>query len=102
MEIFSHTFINAHIIGCSPVEKIVLDADSKLVCFEFVLYTTGSTHRFRSDAFNEQTTSPNFTEAIAEIPGNIEKISKASTWREAAENYINFIESINPTNYDQQ
>lgn len=98
MEIFNHTFVNAHIIGCSPVKKIgVFDKGpigGDKHYYQLDLYTTGGLHQFKSEIFNycnegqcsdEQKNSHNI---------------KVNIWKEAADRYINFIESLNPSDYN--
>ena len=100
MEIFSHTFVNAHIIGCSPVQKIFMEGSDKNYYYKFDLYTTGGMHSFKSDFFYQQETSDDFTEALSKIPDTLNQNIKVNIWKESADRYINFIESLNPSNYD--
>ena len=101
MEIFSHTFVNAHIIGCSPVHKIDVNDNNNLKLikyyYQFDLYTTGGLHQFKSEIFNQiALLTP--TQFIEEELKNHN--IKVTIWKEAADTYINFIESLNPSNYD--
>lgn len=90
MEIFNHTFVNAHIIGCSPVTIKYVTGEAERF-YQLELYTTGGLHVFKSEPF--QNSPINDDEQQVKI--------KSDIWKENADRYINFIESLNPSNYDQ-
>lgn len=104
MEIFSHTFVNAHIIGCSPVQKIFMEGSDKNYYYKFDLYTTGGMHSFKSDIFQVITESMIKVDRQRQV-SLVEEIKnsniKVDIWKKAADRYINFIESVNPSNYDK-
>ena len=95
MELFNHHFVNAHIIGCSPVKKIEITADKEMYYYQFELYTTGGLHKFNSETYNSA--SFDFYEEADNLKSHNDLVN---TWKEVAERYINFIESLNPSNYD--
>lgn len=100
MEIFSHTFINAHIVGCSPVKKIESAANgTEPFFYEFDLYTTGGLHTFKSEYFKDANKFQ--TLLSTEEKKKIEHHNiKVNIWKEHADQRINLIESLNPSNYD--
>ena len=104
MEIFNHTFVNAHIIGCSPVKKIDLLPHEKInnltiseYYYQLDLYTTGGLHQFKSDVFTVDNIESD-TVALSKESQN--QNIKVNIWKEAADRYINFIESLNPSDYN--